>query len=66
MLANPVARVYAQALFEIAKEQSLVDELGQELRDFLFFNWDIESTKEIPKSLFDEILTRLENGPGGE
>jgi F-type H+-transporting ATPase subunit delta len=35
MSANPVARVYAEALFGIARERSLVDDMGQELEEFL-------------------------------
>ena len=35
MLANPVGRVYAEALFGIAKEQGQVDEIGAELQAFL-------------------------------
>ena len=34
MLVDPVARPYAEALFEIAKQQSQVDEIGQELSEF--------------------------------
>lgn len=35
MLASPVARVYAEALFGIAKDRGEVDATGQELQDFL-------------------------------
>jgi F-type H+-transporting ATPase subunit delta len=35
MLANPVGRVYAEALFGIAKEQGKVDEVGEEIQGFL-------------------------------
>lgn len=34
MLADPVARPYAEALFGIARERSLVDEVGSELAEF--------------------------------
>ncbi len=34
MLANPVARVYSEALFELAKERSVVDDVAQELEEF--------------------------------
>jgi len=35
MLANPVGRVYAEALFGLAKEQGRVDGYDEELRGFL-------------------------------
>jgi F-type H+-transporting ATPase subunit delta len=35
MLASPLARVYSEALFGIAKERGVVDEIGQELQAFL-------------------------------
>ncbi|GJM43716.1 MAG: ATP synthase subunit delta [Gemmatimonadota bacterium] len=34
MLASPVARVYAEALFGIAREKSTVDDVAQELEEF--------------------------------
>jgi len=34
MLADPVARPYAEALFGIARDRSIVDEVGSELADF--------------------------------
>jgi F-type H+-transporting ATPase subunit delta len=35
LLFNPVARVYAEALFAIATDKSQVEEIGAELHDFL-------------------------------
>jgi F-type H+-transporting ATPase subunit delta len=35
MLANPVGRVYAEALFGITREKGRVDEIGDELREIL-------------------------------
>lgn len=51
MLASPVARVYAEALFGIARESGRVDDLGQELRGFLTLvqeNGDIEEFLASP------------------
>lgn len=34
MLADPVGRVYAEALFDLAKERNVVDDVGAELDEF--------------------------------
>ena len=51
MLASPVARVYAEALFGIALDRGEVDATGQELQDLLALvrdNRDIASFLSTP------------------
>jgi F-type H+-transporting ATPase subunit delta len=51
MLANPVGRVYAEALFGIAKDRARVDEIGEEMRGFLELfrrDHDIRAFLETP------------------
>ncbi len=57
MLAHPVARVYAEALFGIAAEHSLVDDLGQELEEFLAL---IRGDREIELFLSSPVLDPAE------
>ncbi len=57
MSVNPVARVYAEALFAIAKERSLVDDMGQELEEFLAM---IREDREIELFLSSPVLDPTE------
>lgn len=61
MLADPVARVYAEALFGIAEERSLVDDLGHELEEFLAL---IRSEPEIEGFLSSPVLDPAEKVDG--
>ena len=39
-LADPLGRVYAEAMFSLAVDRGLVDETAQELEDFLRLSWE--------------------------
>jgi F-type H+-transporting ATPase subunit delta len=53
MLANPVARVYAEAIFAIARERSSVDQTGIEFEDFLAI---LEESPDIERFLTTPVL----------
>lgn len=53
LLASPVARVYAEALFGIAQDAGTVDEIGGELRSFLDL---ARSTPEIERFLSTPVI----------
>jgi F-type H+-transporting ATPase subunit delta len=53
---HPVARVYAEALFAIAQERSVVDEVGAELQTFLHL---LEEEPEIDRFLDSPVLEPL-------
>jgi F-type H+-transporting ATPase subunit delta len=53
MLANPLGRVYAEALFGIAKEQGQVDGVGAELQEFLSL---VHDDREIAVFLESPVL----------
>jgi F-type H+-transporting ATPase subunit delta len=57
MLANPVGRVYAEALFGIAKEAGRVDEIGEEVRELLGL---IRRDREIRTFLETPVLEPAE------
>ena len=53
MLADPVGRVYAEALFGIAKEEGQVDRIGEELHGVLDL---VRSEKDIATFLEAPVL----------
>jgi F-type H+-transporting ATPase subunit delta len=53
MPSSPVARVYAEALFGIARERSVVDETGEELAQLLAL---VEAEEEIYLFLTSPVL----------
>lgn len=52
MINKTIARRYAQALFEIAKEQNAVEKFAQDLRSVVS---NIESTAEIKKVVYNRL-----------
>lgn len=63
MIGSVVAKRYALALFQLAKEQQLLEKVGEELRivkEVLFVNDELKAILKSPKVLKDkkkEILT---------
>ena len=60
MSSHPVARVYTEALFEIAKSQSVVEETGRELEDVQTMFEDDPQTVLFFSSPLLEPKTKLE------
>ena len=61
MLVSPVARVYAEALFSIARERSQVDEIGQELHEFLKLTRDEPSIARFLESPVIEVSEKVKH-----
>ena len=61
MLASPIARVYAEALFAIAEESGQVEELGRELQGFLTLVRDSDEIEEFLSSPVIDPAVKVEH-----